>query len=126
MYYCLLHKIIIACLNFVWNFHDLGDPGDPGDPGYLAVWLLHMPCFHCLATLDNYHVTIPLDTSLFLVTSIYTSVDMRLNLYHTVQTQPFGGLVYYLIAKCSRHVFTYVTTLLLLECIMQTTLSFRC
>ena len=44
---CLLHKIIIACLNFVWNFHDLGDPGDPGDPGYLAVWLLHMPCFHC-------------------------------------------------------------------------------
>ena len=67
---CLLHKIIIACLNFVWNFHDLGDPGDPGDPGYLAVWLLRMPCFHCLARLDN-HVTIPLDTSLFLVTSLY-------------------------------------------------------
>ena len=43
----------------------------------------------------------------------YTGVDMRLNLCHTVQAQPFGGLVYYLIAKCSRHVFTYVTLLLL-------------
>lgn len=67
--------------------------------GDLAVLLLHMPCIHCLTSLDN-HLTVPLDTSSFLVTSIYncgthnvccyTGVDMRLCAIW-YKLQPFGG-----------------------------------